>query len=98
MSKDRMREVALCLVVLPTLWICADAQISRPSGANCHVTDGQFTHWGDIPLSFEPNVGQEPREVRYLARGSSYTLYLAGGGDAPRWTQRGAIADEVAGR
>lgn len=79
MSKDRMREVALCLVVLPTLWICADAQISRPSSANCHVTDGQFTHWGDIPLSFEPNVGQEPREVRYLARGSSYTLYLAGG-------------------
>ena len=33
--------------------------------------------WGDIPLSFEPNVGQEPPEVRFLARGSSYTLYLA---------------------
>jgi hypothetical protein len=35
--------------------------------------------WGEIPLSFEPNLGQETAEVRYLARGSAYTLYLAGG-------------------
>ena len=35
--------------------------------------------WGNIPLSFEPNRGQAPAEVRYLARGSSYTLYLACG-------------------
>jgi uncharacterized protein (TIGR03437 family) len=35
--------------------------------------------WGDIPLSFEPNQGQAPAQVRYLARGSSYTLYLAAG-------------------
>jgi uncharacterized protein (TIGR03437 family) len=33
--------------------------------------------WGNLPLSFEPNVGQAPAEVRYLARGNSYTLYLA---------------------
>ena len=35
--------------------------------------------WGDIPLSFEPNQGQAPSRVEYLARGSSYTLYLASG-------------------
>lgn len=35
--------------------------------------------WGNIPLSFEPNAGQAAGPVRYLARGSSYTLYLAGG-------------------
>src|ERR1700693_2626034 len=35
--------------------------------------------WGNIPLSFEPNTGQASAEVRYLARGSSYTLYLACG-------------------
>ena len=35
--------------------------------------------WGNIPLSFELNNGQAPKEVRYLARGSSYTLYLASG-------------------
>ena len=32
--------------------------------------------WGNVPLSFEPNTGQASAEVRYLARGSSYTLYL----------------------
>jgi uncharacterized protein (TIGR03437 family) len=35
--------------------------------------------WGNIPLSFEPNRGQAPSNIQYLARGSSYTLYLAGG-------------------
>ena len=35
--------------------------------------------WGNIPLSFEPNTGQASAEVRYLARGSSYTLYLSCG-------------------
>jgi len=33
--------------------------------------------WGEIPLSFEPAIGQETPEVRFLARGSTYTLYLA---------------------
>jgi uncharacterized protein (TIGR03437 family) len=35
--------------------------------------------WSNVPLSFEPNTGQASAEVRYLARGSSYTLYLACG-------------------
>uniref|UniRef100_Q022E8 Uncharacterized protein n=1 Tax=Solibacter usitatus (strain Ellin6076) TaxID=234267 RepID=Q022E8_SOLUE len=35
--------------------------------------------WGNLPLSFEPNAGQSAAHVRYLARGSSYTLYLAPG-------------------
>jgi hypothetical protein len=46
------------------------------------TSDGSGTtrvKWGNIPLSFEPNVGQEVAEVRYLARGNTYTLYLADG-------------------
>lgn len=35
--------------------------------------------WGNVPLSFEPNTGQTSAQVRYLARTSSYTLYLASG-------------------
>src|SRR5215831_16172915 len=35
--------------------------------------------WGNIPLSFEPNHGQASAQVRYLARGSSFTLYLSCG-------------------
>jgi uncharacterized protein (TIGR03437 family) len=33
----------------------------------------------NLPLSFEPNTGQAPAAVRYLARGRSYTLYLSPG-------------------
>lgn len=35
--------------------------------------------WTNVPLSFEPNVGQASSEVRYLAKGSSYTLFLSSG-------------------
>jgi uncharacterized protein (TIGR03437 family) len=35
--------------------------------------------WRSVPLSFEPNRGQAPAPARYLARGSSYTLYLESG-------------------
>ena len=35
--------------------------------------------WGNIPLNFEPNAGQASAEVRYLARGSSCSQYLAPG-------------------
>jgi hypothetical protein len=45
----------------------------------CTAMAAPGVKWGDISLSFEPNMGQEPAEVRYLARGSSYTLYLADG-------------------
>jgi len=45
----------------------------------CTAMAAPGVKWADIPLSFEPNMGQEPAEVRYLSRGSSYTLYLADG-------------------
>src|SRR5579872_2847187 len=44
----------------------------------CTAMAAPSVKWATIPLSFEPNTGQAPAEVRYVARGSSYTLYLAG--------------------
>jgi uncharacterized protein (TIGR03437 family) len=40
---------------------------------------GPPLQWSDTPLTFEPNLGQTSREVRYLARGSSYDLYFTPG-------------------
>ena len=34
--------------------------------------------YGRLPLGFEANQGQTDPRVRYLARGSGYTLFLAG--------------------
>ena len=45
----------------------------------CTAMAAPAFRWSDIPLSFEPNWGQAPAEVRYVARGSAYTLYLAAG-------------------
>jgi hypothetical protein len=36
--------------------------------------------FGSIPPAFEPNVGQAPAGVRYLAHGSGFTLYLTARG------------------
>ena len=65
--------VALFCSCATTLPLLAQA----PSSADTSAKAATCVKWGDIPLSFEPNRGQEPAEVRYLARGSSYTLYLA---------------------
>jgi hypothetical protein len=35
--------------------------------------------YGKLPLSFEANQGQTDARVRFLARGSGYTIFLAGG-------------------
>ena len=51
-----------------TLLLIAGTAIAAPT-----------VRWGNIPLSFEPNTGQGSAEVRYLARGSTYTLYLGSG-------------------
>ncbi len=32
-------------------------------------------NYGKLPLSFEPNQGQASSEVKFLARGSGYTLF-----------------------
>ena len=45
----------------------------------CTAAASPALQWSEIPLSFEPNQGQESADVRYVARGSAYTLYLAAG-------------------
>jgi len=35
--------------------------------------------YGRLPLSFEANTGQADPRVKFLSRGSGYTLFLTGG-------------------
>jgi hypothetical protein len=37
---------------------------------------GVARSYGDLPLSFEPNVGQTDPGVRFLSRGAGYTLFV----------------------
>src|SRR5580698_4036775 len=48
----------------------ADASTTRPSLQSIAIRSSQ------VPLSFEPNLGQSNSQVKYLARGEGYTLFL----------------------
>ena len=68
----------LILVAVFGSWTTALPLLAQaPPGATTPAKAAACVKWGDIPLSFEPNLGQESPRVRYLARGSTYTLYLA---------------------
>lgn len=48
----------------------------EPLEPRCLLTAGIGTY-GQLPLAFEPNVGQAAAEVNYLARGPGYGLFLS---------------------
>ncbi len=55
---------------------------SKASTANeppATTTAEAQTAYGKLPLSFEANRGQTDSQVKFLARGSGYTLFLTGG-------------------
>lgn len=37
---------------------------------------GYAASYGELPLRFEANLGQSHADVRFLCRGSGYTLFL----------------------
>ena len=44
--------------------------------AICGAAPATRTDYAKLPLSFEPNRGQAPRDVQYLARGAGYSVGL----------------------
>src|SRR5690242_1422784 len=63
-TSSRLLATAL-VAALPSLY-CAPAQPFRRVGAEAYAR----------PLSFEANQGQTDSRVRFLSRGSGYTLFL----------------------
>src|SRR6267378_7577271 len=66
MSKNASRQMLMlfpCLVGFA--WPAAAAAEARVSGA-----------YGKLPLHFEANLGQTHDDVRFLARGAGYSLFL----------------------
>jgi hypothetical protein len=53
---------------------------AQRSDARARATDRQRAdvqgRYAELPLAFEPNAGQTDGRVRYLARGSGYTIFL----------------------
>ena len=47
-------------------------------GSHGSVATGDFSGYGKLPLSFEPNQGQTDERVKFLSHGRGYGLFLTG--------------------
>ena len=65
------------LAVVPLAHIAAaqsNPAPARPAAGSARATQS----YGNLPLSFEPNLGQTSSEVQWLAHAPEYTLFLTG--------------------
>ena len=68
--------VALCDALVSTVFIAGLALVLAATGA---AAAGLSADYGRLPLHFEENRGQVDLQVRFLARGPGYGLYLTSG-------------------
>jgi hypothetical protein len=62
------RLAGVCALLLAsTLILAAGSAPTHPKAPNSY---------GKLPLSFEPNRGQTDKQVKFMARGAGYTLFL----------------------
>jgi hypothetical protein len=69
---------ALCFASLGLATFGQTSTATVPSPAKAAPSTQAMIHYGQLPLSFEPNRGQTSTDVQWLARGPEYTLFLAG--------------------
>ena len=67
---------SLGLYLLAALILFADRPSSRVSVPVGAPKPQVLANYGKLPLSFEANQGQADEQVKFLSRGSGYTLYL----------------------
>ena len=70
-------SVMALLLVMPNRHdaLLNHAQPAKPDQAN---QQRLVESYGKLPMSFEANRGQTDPRVKFLSRGSGYTLFLAG--------------------
>jgi len=91
-SKTATKRIAiycgcLCLSFLAALLFVLPGGLQVPrsnlaerglSAAHTPIQPRLVTSYGKLPLSFEVNQGQAHPQVKFLARGRGYTLFLTG--------------------
>ena len=72
----------LSIVSLSTVILTSNAQTASLAGdplvKPATISPKVAANYGNLPLNFEPNLGQTSAEVQWLSRGTDYTLFLAG--------------------
>ena len=75
------------------VWLASQSAkaVSPSATSQAEKTQANVLHaYGKLPLSFEANRGQTDARVKFLSRGSGYTLFLTG--DEAVFSLRGSKA------
>jgi hypothetical protein len=75
-SSFRMRWATTALMIAASVAMFAWSRIATPSASHIVKANAVRRAYGDLPLSFEANRGQVDARVKFLARGSGYTMFL----------------------
>jgi hypothetical protein len=71
-----MKGLMSCCAVVVCVLLAAPIGAQTPKASASPARSKQAEASGRLPLSFEPNQGQTNAEVKFLARGSGYGLFL----------------------
>jgi presenilin-like A22 family membrane protease len=74
--KSLWRSTAVSILVLPAFGVIASSAqtLADTSAQHRRIVDS----YGRLPLSFEVNRGQTDKQVKFMARGSGYAVFLTG--------------------
>jgi len=82
-QKIKIILVVCLLWAMPTLPLATRSRVAAkplaPAPIPANTDEVKMTvseNYGKLPLSFEPNLGQSAKAVKFLSRGSGYTLFL----------------------
>jgi len=70
-----MRKLYFAALLLVVFSACLSAQTKTESTSALHK-NAVLSDYGKLPLSFEANRGQTDERVKFLSRGSGYSLFL----------------------
>lgn len=79
-TSSRAQATAMALTALPLITCVLVQRSGRVTPSGPLRKELALQALGTQPLSFEANEGQIDRQVRFLSRGSGYTLFLTGDG------------------
>lgn len=65
-----------CFTLLVALFLLSPTLQAQSAAATAAPSPVRLGFGANLPLAFEPNKGQTDLQVRYLARGPGYSLYL----------------------
>jgi hypothetical protein len=77
--QSQLKALLIAGLIASTSHLSYSAQPANQPAQNSAIKDALLAaSYGDLPLSFEANLGQTDKSVKFTSKGSGYGLYLTG--------------------